>query len=182
MKSIIKVFAIAFVLFSAQTVSHAQDCGYSEIFKLFNMWKAGHENCAFKFKICGDSYFLIVCANRETSVDIKHFNAKEQPMLVKFSNGDVIELPFSFQFETELLRYTNVHSWEWRWQYEFKTKEDFEKFVNEDIVKIRIEYKNRGIVDFTEKMMNKDQSYNKQIASKEAYDELKTKSDIRNNF
>jgi len=32
-------------------------------------------------------------------------------------------------------------------------------------------YKYRGIVDFTEKMTNNDQSYNKQMAAKEAYED-----------
>lgn len=176
------VIMIVLMIFSIPIISYAQDCGYSEIFKLFNMFKAGRENCAFKFKICENQYYLLVCANRETGFDIKMFDAKEQSMLVKFSNGDVMEILFSYQFSTELKTINSTNYWFWTWQYKFKTKEDFEKFVNEDIVKIRMEYKNRGIVDFTEKMMNKNQSLNKQIASKEAYDNLTAKENIRNNF
>ena len=172
---------IMLMIFSIPFVSYAQDCGYSEIFKLFNMFKAGRENCAFKFKICENQYYLLACANRETGFDVKMFDAEERPMLVKFSNGVVLEIPFSYQFSTELKNIYGTNYWYWTWQYKFKTKDDFEKFVNEDIVKIRIEYKSRGIVDFTDKMITKDQSFNKQIASKEAYENLKTKSDIRNN-
>ncbi|MBQ6277758.1 MAG: hypothetical protein IJK62_13765 [Bacteroidales bacterium] len=179
MKNIRMVIMIVLMIFSIPIISYAQDCGYSKIFKLFNMFKAGTENCAFKFKICEDNYFLIVCASRPSSYDLKMFKAADKPMLVKFSNGEIIELPFSYQFDTEV---TSYHDWEWTWQYKFKTKEDFEKFVNEDIVKIRIEYKSRGIVDFTEKMFTKEQSFNKQIASKEAYDNLTAKENIRNNF
>ena len=182
MKNIKKVFVVLLMIISIPMISYAQDCGYSKVFRLFNMWKAGHENCGFKFKVCDSTYYLIVCASRPSSYDIKMFEAENRPMLVRFSNEDVIEIPFSYQFTTELERHGQYLDWEWTWQYEFKTKEDFEKFVKEDIVKVRIEYKNRGIVDYTEKMMHKDQSLYKQNASKEALSSLATKSDMRNNF